>query len=94
MKIITNDIIININELYSEGKSIKSIANTLSISPYTVKKYIENPKEEIKFKIIIFNKPLPNFDSTIFRTKDWGELCILSTEETEEIRALWEELEF
>ena len=94
MKIITNDMVIKMNTMYSEGKNPKIISNLLNISPYTVKKYINNPKEEIKFKIIIFNKPLPNFDSTIFRTKDWGELCILSTEETEEIRALWEELEF
>ena len=94
MKIITNDIIININELYLEGKSIKSIANTLSNSPYTVKKYIENPKEEIILTKTIFNKSLPEFNSTIFRTKDWGELCLLSEKEIEEIRKLWEEIEF
>ena len=94
MKIITNDIVIKINTMYSEGKNPKIIGNLLNISPYTVKKYINNPKEEIKFKITVFNKPLPSFDSTIFRTKDWGELCVLSIEESEEIRALWEEIEF
>lgn len=94
MKIITNDIVIKINTMYSEGKNPKIIGNLLNISPYTVKKYINNPKEENKIKIIVFNKPLPDFDSTIFRTKDWGELCNLLVEETEEIRALWEEIEF
>ena len=94
MKIITNDMVIKMNTMYSEGKNHKIIASTLNISPYTVKKYINNPKEEIKFKITIFNKPLPDFDTTVFRTKDWGELCVLSIEESEEVRALWEELEF
>lgn len=94
MKIITNDMIVKMNEMYSEGKTIKSISNTMNISPYTIKKYIDNPKEEIKFNITLFNKPLPDFETTIFRTKDWGELCVLTTEELEEIRKLWEEMEF
>ena len=94
MKIITNDVIVNINEMYSEGKSIKSIANTLSISPYTVKKYIYNPQEEIKFKMTLFNEPLPEFNTEIFRDKDWGELCLLGEIEIEELLKLWEEMEF
>ena len=94
MKIITNDMVIKMNTMYSEGKSHRIIASTLNISPYTVKKYINNPKEETNFKITIFNKPLPKFDTLIFRNKDWGELCLLGSEEEEEIRTLWEELEF
>lgn len=94
MKIITNDTIIKINEMYLEGKNIKTIANTLSISPYTVKKNIENLKEENNINIIKFNISLPDFDTTIFRNKDWGELCVLSEIETEEVRKLWREIEF
>lgn len=93
MKIITNNIIIDINNMYLEGKSIKTIANILSISPYTVKKYIKN-LEENKIEKNIFNKPLPKFNSKIFYNKDWGELCVLSEDEIKEIRELWEEIEF
>lgn len=94
MRVITNDMIVEMNEMYSDGKNYKTIANIMNISPYTVKKYINNPKEEIKFNITLFNKPLPDFETTIFRIKDWGELCVLATEESEEIRKLWEEMEF
>ena len=93
MKIITNDIVIKINTMYSEGKSLKIISNLLNISPYTVKKYIEELKEENTQKIT-FNKSLPEFNTSIFRDNDWEDLCLLSEKETEEIRALWEEIEF
>lgn len=94
MKIITNDMIIKINEMYLEGKSIKKIAFDLWISPYTVKKHIKNLKEEINITKTIYNKSLPKFDAKIFRVEDWGELCILDEKEIEEIRNLWEEIEF
>jgi len=94
MKIITNDMIVEINNMYNTGKSIKAIANNMSISPYTVKKYIKNLTEEINVEKTTFNKSLPEFDSTVFRDKDWGDLCVLNEEETEEMRKLWEEMEF
>lgn len=93
MKIITNDMVKKMNSMYSEGKSYKTIANMMNISPYTVKKYINNP-EETKIEKNIFNKPLPKFNTTVFRDTDWGELCVLSEEEIEELRKLWEEIEF
>ena len=93
MRVITNDMIVSMNEMYSEGKSFKTIANTLNISPYTVKKYINN-SEDNKAEKNIFNKPLPNFNTKIFRNEDWGKLCELSEEEIDEIRKLWEEMEF
>ena len=93
MKLVTNNMVIDINEMYLKGKSIKSIANTMNISPYTVKKYIKN-LEENKIEKNIFNRPLPKFNTKIFREKDWGELCLLSEEEMEEVRKLWEEIEF
>ena len=94
MKIITNDMIIEMNEMYSEGKSYKTIANTLNISPYTVKKYIKNSEENSEPNKIIFDKSLPDFNTKILRNKDWGELCELTEEEINEIRKLWEEMEF
>lgn len=94
MRIITNDMIVEMNNMYDSGKSYKAIANNMSISPYTVKKYIKNPKEEIELNKTIYDKSLPEFNNKMFRDKDWGELCVLSEEEIEEVRKLWEEMEF
>lgn len=92
MKIVTNDEIVKIKELYSEGNNCKIISKMVNLSPYTVRKYIDIPYEN-KEKII-FNKPLPDFDTSIFKIKDWGLLCLLKEDEVEEIRQLWEEMEF
>lgn len=94
MRVITNDMILEMNNMYINGKSYKAIANSMYISPYTVKKYIKNPKEEIQLDKTVFDKPLPKFNAKIFRTNNWGDLCVLTEEETEEIRKLWEEMEF
>lgn len=94
MKIITNSMILEMNAMYSNGKNCKIIANKMNISPYTVKKYIKNYNTENIPEKIIFNKSLPKFNSEFFRDKDWGELCILNEIEIEEIRKLWEEMEF
>lgn len=45
MKVITNSIIVKINNLYRNGKSCKAIANSMNISPYTIKKYIKDYEE-------------------------------------------------
>ncbi len=94
MKIVTNDMVIKINEMYLENKNPKIIGNLMNISPYTVIKYIDNYKEEQKTDKKIFNNPLPEFDIKIFQNSNWGELTILSDKETEEVRKLWEEIEF
>ena len=94
MKVITNNMIVEINNMYKDGKSIKAIANNMYISPYTVKKYINNIEENQNDNKIIFNKSLPEFDSTPFRGSDWGEMCVLDKDEIEEVRKLWEEIEF
>lgn len=93
MKVITNSIIVKINNLYKNGKNCKTIANLMNISPYTVKKYIKDYEKNEPEKII-YNKTLPNFNTEFFRDKDWGELCVLNETEIEEIEKLWEEMEF
>ena len=94
MKVITNNMIVEINNMYKDGKSIKAIANNMYISPYTVKKYINNIEENQNNNKIVFNKSLPEFDSAPFRGSDWGKMCVLDKDEIEEIRKLWEEIEF
>lgn len=94
MKVITKSMIVEMNRLYNSGKNCKIIANKINVSPYTVKKYIDNYKEEEISEKNIFEGRLPKFNSETFRGVDWGELCVLTKEETEEIRKLWEEIEF
>lgn len=91
MRIITYEEIQKINELSSQGKDCKFIGKKLGFSPYTISKYVDNFEEKNKNK---FNEMLPDFDTSIFRDKDWGELCVLTDKEIEEIRKLWEEMDF
>lgn len=91
MRIITYEEIQKINELSSQGKDCKFIGKKLGFSPYTISKYVDNFEEKNKNK---FNEMLPDFDTSIFRDRDWGELCVLTDKEIEEIRKLWEEMDF
>lgn len=94
MKVITQNDIKKINKLYCELKTYAAVSRATGFSPATVKKYIINgytPVDEEKIKR--FNEPLPDFDSTIFRKKDWGDLCTMTDGEFKEIMELWEELE-
>lgn len=94
MRVVTQADIKEFNRLYLELKTYAAVARKTGFSPSTVKKYIvsnyEEPKEE---NFIRFEGPLPEFDSTIFRKDDWGDLCVLSEEEQEEVRQLWKEIE-
>lgn len=94
MRVITNEDIKEINRLYIELKTYAAVARKTGFSPATVKKYIQPNYSVIdEGAIIRFDRPLPEFDSTMFRTDDWGVLCQLSDEEMAEIRALWKEIE-
>lgn len=94
MRVVTNEDIKEMNRLYLELKTYAAVARKTGFSPSTVKKYID-PNYTIvnEENIIHFNRPLPEFNSEIFRTNDWGRLCELSDEEVEEIKELWKELE-
>ena len=94
MKVVTHDDIININKLYKELKTYAAVSRATGFAPSTVKKYIqEDFKIEDEKTYIRFNHPLPEFDSKIFRTDDWSDLCLLSEEEEEAIHELWGELD-
>lgn len=94
---ITQDKIIEMNELYLKIKTYAGVSRAMggSPSPTTVKKYII-PDYVSKDKIVRkeFHKDdLPEFAVEIFRGVDnWGDLCSLSEDEEEEIKDLWNEL--
>ena len=94
MKVITQKEIQEINRLYAELHTYAAVARKTGFSPATVKKYVIKdyvPVDEANFKR--FNRPLPEFDPTMFRCNDWGALCVLSEDEKKEIKELRKEIE-
>ena len=94
MRVVTYDDIQKINRLYYELKTYAAVARETGFAPTTVKKYVDKnykPIEEDKIKR--YEGKLPEFDSKVFRGKDWGEMCMLSNEEEDEVIKLWEEME-
>ena len=93
MKLVLNDDIKKMNELYLKLGTYAAVAREVGFSPATVKKYIiKDYVAEDELEIKKFEGPLPEFDSTIFRCNDWGPLCELSKEEIAEVKELWKEL--
>ena len=94
---ITQDKIIEMNELYLKIKTYAGVSRAMggSPSPTTVKKYIIPgyvSKDSIERKV--FHKDdLPEFAAEVFCGVDnWGDLCRLSEDEKEEVIKLWDEL--
>lgn len=94
---ISQDKIIEINELYLKIKTYAGVSRALggSPSPTTVKKYII-PGYMSKSTIVkkAFHKDdLPEFVAEVFCGVDnWGDLCRLSKDEKQEVIELWNEL--
>lgn len=92
---ITEEKIVEINELYLKIKTYAGVSRALggSPSPTTVKKYIIPnyvPKSEIVFEK--FEYKLPTIAKEDFEGIDWRKELQLSPKEKEEIQELWKEL--
>ena len=94
---VTNEDILRINELYYKHKVYAEVARQTGFSASTVKKYVIKgwapiAQENIKrFDMTL----LPDFKEVIkvFRGVDnYGDLCILTERELQEIKELWSEL--
>ena len=94
---VTNEDILRINELYYKYKVYAEVARQTGFSASTVKKYVIKDwtpiaQENIKrFDMTL----LPDFKETIkiFRGVDnYGDLCIFTGRELQEIKELWSEL--
>lgn len=94
---ITEDTIIQINELYLKIGTYAGVSRALggSPAPSTVKKYIIPnyvPQDKIEKKVFKW-EDLPEFSTEgLKNVENWGSLCLLSSEEKDEIRELWSEL--
>ena len=93
-KRVTLDDIEKINILYLKCGTYAEVARQTGFSPTTVKKYIQKdfkPREAIK--INKYTGEIPEINYNMFSNiGNWGELCVLSNDEKDEVRELWEEL--
>ena len=94
-KRVTTDDILIFNKIYYKTKNYTQVARETGFSASTVKKYIDkNWKPVATENIIKFElKQIPEFDGSIFKNVDnYGELCVLTEQEKEEMKELWREL--
>ena len=94
---VTNEDILRINEIYYKTKVYAEVARQTGFSASTVKKYVipnwvpVTIENIIKFDIT----QIPDFSvvAEIFRDViNYGDLCILSNTEKEQIKEFWKEL--
>lgn len=92
---VSVDDIRQMNEIYYKCKSYAETARQTSWSASTVAKYVDKnyaPAVESDIKRFDVSK-MPEFPLIAFENvTNFGELCVLSDEEREEIRELWKEL--
>ena len=93
---ITPEIELRINKLYYELGTYSGVAKIIGCAPSTVKNHIikdftpEPEVEPIRFTKAEIPKQLN--DEISLSTDNYGELCVLSEEEKEELKELWKEL--
>lgn len=94
---VTNEDIIRINEIYYKTKVYAETARQTGFSASTVKKYIVPGWKPVEKKNITkFDMAqLPDFTraAEMFRgISNYGNLCVLTDYEKEQMKELWEEL--
>ena len=94
---ITNEDILRINELYYKYKTYAEVARQTGFSAGTVKKYVIKNWQPVAIENIIkFDiTQLPDFQEAakVFRGVDnYGDLCVLTEREKDEVKELWKEL--
>ena len=96
---ITQDQIIEMNELYLNLKTYAGVSRAMggSPSPTTVKKYIipGYVSKNLLDRKVFHKGDLPEFadvKSVFVGVDNWGDLCRLSKEEYENVTLLWNKL--
>lgn len=93
-KVTQNDII-NFNELYYKCKNAAQVSRETGFSASTVRKYLIKdymPQEQIKKIKFDINLLQERFDASVFACENWGELCALSDEEKTQLKDFQKEL--
>ena len=92
---VTSEDILRMNEIYYKTHVFAEVARQTGFSVSTVRKYVDvNWKPVVSENIIRFEMDdLPEFDTTCFKGIDnYGDLCVLTEREQEEMKELWKEL--
>lgn len=96
MRKVSMDDIKKMNEIYYKCHSYAETARQTGWSAATVRSYVDkNYNPVIESEVIRFNPDtdLPPFNTDIFKgVENFGDLCVLSDAEREEIKQLWKEL--
>lgn len=95
--VVTQDLIIEMNELYLKIGTYAGVSRALGGSPSagTVKKYIiPNYSPQLNLEKKKFTEEPKEIDENhiLINNDNWGKFCTLSTEEFEEIKELWKEI--
>lgn len=94
---VTSEDILRMNEIYYKTHVFAEVARQTGFSASTVRKYVDvNWRPVVSEEIVVFNmNDIPDFKEAVkcFRGVDnYGDLCILTEQECEEIKELWKEL--
>ena len=94
---VTSEDILRINELYYKHKTYAEVARQTGFSASTVKKYVISGWVPVATENIIkFNMDdLPEFEEAVkcfVGVDNYGDLCVLTEREQEEMKELWAEL--
>lgn len=93
---VTSEDILRMNEIYYKTHVFAEVARQTGFSASTVRKYVDvNWKPVEQKNIIRFDvSQIPTeLDTSIFRGLDnYGDLCVLTAYEKEEMKELWEEM--
>ena len=94
---VTNEDILRINEIYYKTKVYAETARQTGFSASTVKKYVIPGWQPVAVESIKKFDPaqLPDFQEAVQIFKgitNYGNLCVLTPSEQDEIKELWKEL--
>lgn len=91
---VTQSDIENMNKLYIKYGTYAEVARQTGFSASTVRRYIiKDYKPQEKLVLNKYTGEIPEINFNLFKgVENWGELCVLSNEEKDEIRELWKEL--
>jgi hypothetical protein len=92
---VTSEDILRMNEIYYKTHVFAEVARQTGFSASTVRKYVDvNWKPIVSENVKRFNiDNLPKFDMSVFKDVDnYGDLCVLTERELDEVKELWEEL--
>lgn len=92
---VTSEDILHMNEIYYKTHVFAEVARQTGFSASTVRKYVDvNWKPIENENIIKFDmNDLPEFDTTCFKgIENYGDLCVLTEREQNEMKELLKEL--